>query len=62
MSISAKHLEDLDEFDSLTDAGAKSLIMNLLSLVAADADPGTQKVYSYNLSYTLSLTYHFNSL
>lgn len=44
MSISAKHLEDLDEFDSLTDAGAKSLIMNLLSLVAADADPGTQKV------------------
>ncbi|TDL24250.1 hypothetical protein BD410DRAFT_786359 [Rickenella mellea] len=42
MDISAKHLEDLDEFDTMSDACAKALLMNLLGLIAADAEPHVQ--------------------
>lgn len=44
MSISQTHLEDLDEFDNLSDACAKSLIINLIDLVAADVNGVYQKV------------------
>ena len=47
MSISAKHIEELDEFETLSDAAAKSLILNLLSLIAADTEKEYQQVSSY---------------
>lgn len=47
MSISGKHLEDLDEFETLSDAGVKSIILNLLSFIAADSEPTVQKVYTF---------------
>ena len=46
MSISAKHIEELDEFETLSDAAAKSLILNLLSLIAADTEKEYQQVSS----------------
>lgn len=46
MDISTKHIEDLDNFDSLSDACAKALILNLLDLIAADAEPDVKKVGS----------------
>ena len=45
MDISAKNLEDLDEFDVFSDACAKTLILNLLDLIAADAPVEPQKVH-----------------
>lgn len=49
MSISGKHLEDLDEFETLSDAGVKSIILNLLSFIAADSEPNVQKVYYFRI-------------
>lgn len=44
MNVSAKHIEELDEFDTLSDVAAKSLILNILGLVAADAEKDSQQV------------------
>ncbi|KAI5116576.1 hypothetical protein M0805_006733 [Coniferiporia weirii] len=44
MNISTTHLESLDIFDSLSDACAKALTINLLDLIAADAEPEEQKI------------------
>ncbi|THH07984.1 hypothetical protein EW145_g3012 [Phellinidium pouzarii] len=43
MKIGTTYLEDLDVFDSLSDACAKTIIINLLDFIAADAEPKEQK-------------------
>lgn len=55
MDVSQTHLESLDEFDYLTDAAAKSFIVQLLSLISADASPADQKVGSDRLDAHPSL-------
>ncbi|KAH8119580.1 hypothetical protein DFH11DRAFT_454076 [Phellopilus nigrolimitatus] len=44
MKIGVTHLEELDVFDTLGDSCAKALVLNLLDLIAADAEPEEQKM------------------
>ena len=49
--LSAKYIEELDEFDALGDAQAKALILNVLSLLGADAS-GDEKKVCFRVSVT----------
>lgn len=42
MDISQTNLETLDDFEHFSDGAVKSYIMQLLSLIAADAPTGAQ--------------------
>ncbi len=44
MKIGQKHLEDLDEFDSISEVAVKALLLNILDLIAADAESETKTV------------------
>ena len=39
-----KVMDELDEFDGLSEQCLKSIVINILDLIAADAEPHHQKV------------------
>lgn len=44
MNIAAIHLEDLDLYETMSDACAKAILVNLLDLIAVDIEGEEQKV------------------
>ena len=44
MEIALTHLDDLDLYETMSDACAKALLVNVLDLIAADAEDDEQKV------------------
>ena len=53
MKIALTHLDDLDLYETMSDACAKALLVNVLDLIAADAEDDEQKVGRLKLSILL---------